>query len=190
MDLTEQTYIDEHFTEHTKDSIFTNGIQYKFQEHIGEWSFPFGVGGEEIESERFYPTVDWMYPLPRFWNKKNFIGNMRLLAEDIEPITFIYFPKDNETYLSTSEVTKSFVWDIARTYLSVGYLPPLWTCQLPLYDGINLDDPNNKIVALGCRKTLDYARSKVYFYINDLRYNILSHYPEIDDDARDAGTKS
>lgn len=185
MDLTEKTGIDETFRGFSKESIFTNGIKYEFQEHFGEWSFPFGVEGGEIETSRFYPATNWMYPLPTFWNKKNDILNLRFIAELIEPITLIYFKKENETYLSTSEVRDDFLWDMALSYLRLGYLPPLWTCKIAVLPGMDINQPELKLVALGCRKTLDIARSLVIGWQNELRYTILDKYEEINDDARD-----
>lgn len=186
MDLTEQTGIDETFMNYSKEAIFTNGIHYEFRKHLGDWSFPFGIEGGEIETSRFYPDTDWLYPLPTFWNKKNEILNLRYIAELIEPITLIYFPAENETYLSTAKTQPDFLWDMALSYLRLGYLPPLWTCKIAVLPGMDLNQPELKIVALGCRKTLDIARSKVIGWQNELRYNILDHYEEINDDTRDS----
>lgn len=184
----EATGIDEKFIGYSQDAIFTKAIFYRIDENYGEYSFPFGVTDKEIKDKTFDPSVNYLYPLPDFEEHKRNIVNMRATAEQIAPITIVFFHKSDTYYLGVTGYGQDFTWNLVRAYLWLGYLPPVEYCRLPMFEGTDIRNPMEKVVVLAIKKSLELAKQTIEIKQRELERVFLSALEEFDENGRDPDT--
>lgn len=184
-DLMKETGIDPQFIGYNRLAIFSTPIEYFFGERQREWHFPFGVSQEELDKKVFDPVYNRIYPLPEFDIEINQINNIRLLAEQIHPLTLVQIRPEETIYLALKGGGQDFTWNIARAYLWCGYLPPLWCSRLPMFPGTDIRNPLEKIVVLGLAASFRHATERIATEDNIFRRVFTSNLEEFDKHGRD-----
>ena len=142
------------------DELWTNTADvkpedYDFGEGYAEaWDIPFEQNDEEMDSDDFFPMMNYRYPLPDFDEKNHSSDKIKKALRRAGSLTLVEDLKSNEKFLALTGGGMDLSWDIVKGYVNLGFAPPAHFCRnLPEMAGMALTEENNEAI-LGCRRSL------------------------------------
>lgn len=130
---------------------------YDFGHGYGsEWELPFERTDSELADGEYEPMMNDRYKLPEF----TMPDNIKELLDEAGAVTVVYFPEEETYYLALSGGGMNLSWDICRAYMLLGYLPPLYFCDLPKFAGMNLRRVRNAKVIQACKRSADVSANR------------------------------
>ena len=135
-----------------------------FNFSMDRWSIPLNLTGQEIKNREYVPMMNYIYPLPESfeipddWRKK-------LCDTTIVEI-------DGEYWLALTvkgkdETGKDMRWSICRTYINLGYYPPIELCNLP-DTGMDKTRGKRKIIE-ACLMSAELVKLKYEVLVRNLK---------------------
>ena len=149
------------------DALFLSPIPLDYSEVSWEPVPPKGWP-EERCAEELAPYMDYLYPLPPDFEERwrDVEGAARLVAEGT---AMMLVRVEGVGYgLALRGAGMDFRWSIARAYVLLGYLPPVWLEGLPELAGMKYD-AEARLVLNACLRALQVARRRLEHASRELR---------------------
>lgn len=129
---------------------------YNFGEGYTEkWDVAVDMTDEEMETEEFFPMMNYRYPLPDFKDKNLSDEYIKKALDRAGNVTLVKDLDTDEHYLALTGGGTDLSWDIVKGYVNLGYSPPAHFCRdLPRLSGDVLSLENKEAI-YACRKSLD-----------------------------------
>lgn len=145
------------------DCVDYKAQDYDFSKGYAEkWEVGFEQTEEEMENEEWMPMMNYYYPLPKDFKPWDNI------KKDLSPnTTLIYFTDEDKYAIALTGGGMNLTWNIAESYINLGYLPPLDYCDLPRMAGMRMK-PKSKKIIFACRRTLDVTKNRAVLHESKL----------------------
>lgn len=124
--------------------------EYDFFEnqYLEDWEIPLDLTEEEMENEDYEPMMNYIYPLPdNFEVPEDF-------REKLHNMTIVWINDEEKHYLALTGGGMDMTWEIAETYIDLGYYPPTAYCRLPRMAGKDYSSKKNKRIIDACKESL------------------------------------
>jgi len=115
------------------------------------------------------PMMNYLYPLPTYRDDPQSAQNA------IQKTACVVVTAHGYTYLALAGGGMDLSWDIALAYILLGYLPPLFACDLPEYAGDPPKGKQTKTIIAACRRTCQVVRSQAKRRLETLK-NVSDRY--------------
>ena len=144
------------------DTIDVEPIYYDFSDKYGEWEIALDLTEEEIEEEDFEPLMNYIYPLPDYFERDmeiKFGKDWReRIKEYLVATTVIYI--DEAYFLALTAGGRDLSWEICESYINLGYLPPACFCDLPKMAGKNMKSKRNMRIIKACIRSVQLIQKR------------------------------
>ena len=103
------------------------------------------------DSDSFTPMMSYYYPLPYFGRMDPSTAQTKLIGSGSAIVAIVA----GETVLALAGGGMDLSWDICRAYMLLGYLPPVYFCELPAYADLPRDA---SWIISGCLRSIEVMR--------------------------------
>lgn len=120
---------------------------FTFSNGYGQtWDIAFPLTNAEFESETYFPIYDFVYPL----------GDGFALPRDVREklCNTTVVRLSDACYLALTGCGMDMTWEIAETYINLGYFPPAHFSRLPEMADRGVSN-RDRFIASACRESLD-----------------------------------
>lgn len=139
---------------------------YDFSEgYPSEWEVAFRMTEEERMNERYMPMMNTLWPLPDSFEPQE------QHKEDMDNMTIVALKEGSgypDYYLALTGGGMDMSWQIGRTYVNLGYLPPAALNDLPRMANIDTSKARNRKVIEALKKTHEINKNSSDHAINKL----------------------
>jgi hypothetical protein len=112
---------------------------FDFSEGYGEsWDVPLDLTDEERNNEEFMPLMNYAYPLGEDFTIP---ADFRTKLENTTIVCI-----DEKYYLALTGGGMDMTWEIAESYINLGYYPPAHFCRLPGIAGRGTSARDRRII--------------------------------------------
>lgn len=119
---------------------------FDFSEGCGEtWDVALDLTDEERENEEYMPMMNFVYPLGEDFTIP---ADFRTKLENTTIVSI-----DGKHYLALTGGGMDLTWEIAESYINLGYYPPAHFCRLPGIAGRG-DTPKDRRIVECCNEGL------------------------------------
>lgn len=131
-------------------------------EYPTDWDIPLRLTEEERMNGYFEPMMNTAWPLP---------SNFTIpdgAKEDLVNMTIVNIKDERGYDLALTGAGMDFSWQIAETYVNLGFLPPAHIQRLPKMAGKNYDSEINRMIMKALKKSHEVASTQSQRAIEDL----------------------
>ena len=121
-----------------------------------------------IDSDNFTPIMDYLYPI----ELQDPEEAQSILYHAVIPVVVVHAYMEHEDewkyYLALSGGGMDLRWEICEAYIRLGYLPPVYFCDLPPIAGRGKSEADQKIIQ-ACLKSIELNRHHLQWTEQNLK---------------------
>jgi hypothetical protein len=116
------------------------------------------------ENDRFIPIYNYLYPLTEMRHEP---GDAQAILDENPVATTVVLVNDTP-FLALTGCGMDMTWDVVKSYVLLGLLPPLHFCDLPVFAGHKLSELDRATVK-ACLKTCEVVKGMAEQRAEDLK---------------------
>ena len=124
--------------------LFEDSQYYSFGENIDDWEVALPLTEKEIEEDTWKPVMNYLWPITGLDYRIDSEEEIKDILAIPGVMTMVYIESLDESYLALTAGGMDYSWQIAETYIRLGFLPPIAMGQLPSMAGEDYSTGENQ----------------------------------------------